>query len=454
MGGPRRAVGFLKLFLVKFAPKDAALRLDKDHSYQNFDGEWSLIIGLACSSLLKESTPPSPHNPQDAELGFDWTLCPVRRPVSFLQCEMWVSHQFIWPACPLCQQGAIFLTTPLDFTLGPKTRSKISERGLVAPYLASSNLVMPDYEVLRALFADVLGPSQVEFQEHATNKDIGQYQVGVRFEPLDSVASMGDRVATTDSFIKTKHWSLAFTPWLDFSSAKKPSFRLDLYPRSDKRVRYVATPVDEKIHMHPIGVWTGCFQDVKELMNDHARGKGNIEYSPWFNNCQHWAATMLVLLEAQAAKRPGRSFKVYYETMHNKVLSALSKTGDSLYNKPNPLFRGGTATGVTVGTGLAGGLAVASTVTTAITGTVTLPAAGIAGLFGATVTETIAIGTIATAGATAAMVVGPVIGAAALGGAFIVALEASSWKDLTKFEDPRNTIPLDLESLRKFLDSL
>jgi hypothetical protein len=81
-------------------------------------------------------------------------------------------------------------------------------------------------------------------------------------------------------------------------------------------VRYVAKPVDENIHMHHIGVWTGCFQDIEVLVVCHARRMGYIEYSSWFGNCQHRAATMLVLLEAGGKIKPCRTFQVVYESMH------------------------------------------------------------------------------------------------------------------------------------------
>ncbi|KAH7408867.1 hypothetical protein BKA64DRAFT_704665 [Cadophora sp. MPI-SDFR-AT-0126] len=244
----------------------------------------------------------------------------------------------------------------------------------------------------------------------------------------------------SDSDIKKKHWALVFTPAFNFEVTKRPAFRLDLLPCTDKKPRYVATHIDERLERHHIGYWTGCFHDVKEIMDEHAVRLGSYDYSPCFNNCQHWAATMLVLLDDQAGARSGRFFEVSNSGMHKKVESALSTSGDFLHHKANPFFRGAAATGFAVTGGVAGALGVTATASVATTATVTIPAAGIAGFFGATVTETIFLGTTAAAGpvvACLACVAAPLLGGAAIFGGIVLAAEMAEWNAKTKFKDTR-----------------
>jgi len=112
----------------------------------------------------------------------------------------------------------------------------------------------------------------------------------------------------------------------------------------------------------------------------------------------------------------------------------MAKTGDSLYNKPNLLFKGATATSMIGGVGVAGLLGSAATATVATTVALELPAAGIMGLLGATVTEVIPVATTATAGAIGAAVAIPFVFAGVVVGGTILVAEGL---ERTKYRDPR-----------------
>ena len=321
------------------------------------------------------------------------------------------------------------------------------------------------------------GSRSIHYETHPTDTVITEYQVGMRFEPLDSDSTLKDKFATSESFIKKRHWSLVFIPAPSASSIAKRAFRLDLSNCSIDGVSFYASVVPENHPMHCIGSWTGCFQDIKELMWTHPimHRSSTIEYSASFSNCQHWAATMLVLLVAQAGKRRGRYFIVENHKRYKTVLSVLSKSGDSLYNKPNPLFKGMTGGPLSIGLAGAAGLGALATATVPVTVTITLPAAGLAavlsaagtetvvlgsaatamgpmtagaalpavsltGFFSVTGTEMAIVGSVATAGATVCAVVLPFILVPAIVGGIWLGLEVSEWKGKTKFKNPQSGI--------------
>ncbi|KAK0507911.1 hypothetical protein JMJ35_009800 [Cladonia borealis] len=271
--------------------------------------------------------------------------------------------------------------------------------------------------------------STVQYEDSSINNEIRNFKVGIRFEHIGSDSSALDPTATKESFIKKKHWCLVFTPQtLNPSSCSRVELK-----RAGKGLAFVATSVLGELAAHPLGVWAGCVQDIKELMDDHPMNKSFAKYSAWHNNCQHWVATLLVLLEAQCVKKPNRSFHIQYRKRYRKVLSALAETGVLLYNKPNPLFQGATNSSMPAGVAAAGLLGMAATAATTVA--IELPAAGLMGLLGAT--ETFVIGTTATAGATAAMIALPIVGAGVIVGGVVLLIDHLEWKDKTMFRDPR-----------------
>ncbi|KAL1592629.1 hypothetical protein SLS60_011045 [Paraconiothyrium brasiliense] len=275
----------------------------------------------------------------------------------------------------------------------------------------------------------------VLFTETQDLEEIKDFKIGLRYEPLQAKTSILDRGSTEESSIRTKHWVIVFTPRMTATH----SYRMELLPRSDKNLGFVFTRVESELNdTHPIGQWTGCLQDLKTLMETHPMNNVSSNYSPVYNNCQHWAAAFLVHLEALERQNPTTSLLIVHRERYNKVLSILGKAGTGhLYNKSNRIFRGMQAGTMALGGGTVGVLGVASTATVATTVAVELPAAGILGLFGATTTTLIPVGTAATAGAMACAIALPAVLAGVAVGGIIFAVQSTEWKDKTRFRDPR-----------------
>ncbi|KAH8828609.1 hypothetical protein DL96DRAFT_1554333 [Flagelloscypha sp. PMI_526] len=244
-----------------------------------------------------------------------------------------------------------------------------------------------------------------------------KFNIGIRFQPI------GENTTSEDNIMKC-HWALVVTP----VDAPKWSLRVELVTAND--VLYFPVSFSEvELAAHPLGTWTGYLDDVLKMMEVHPmRGTS---YSVVHNNCQHWAATLLVFLEAFARITIGRRFDIEYRTRYNNVLKVLTVDGTSLYHTPNSKLAN-----VHLAS-FGGGAAAVSAAAIAAEATVLVPATGIMGWFGATV----AVPTAGAALATAALPF--TVGAAAIaGGTYLY--KNYSWKSATKFDDPRkHGCPID-----------
>lgn len=239
-----------------------------------------------------------------------------------------------------------------------------------------------------------------------------KFKIGIRFQPIG-------QDTTSEADIVKSHWAIVVTP------VDKPNWsqRVELATWNDV-LFFPATIVEKEVQAHPLGIWTGYLEDIHKMMEVHPMR--HTSYSVAYNNCQHWAATLLVFLQAFASTTTGRRFDIEYTARYNRALSVLQVDGNSLYHVPNSKLASVHLAGMGGGAAAVGAAAVAAEAT------VLVPASGLAGWFGATV----AVPTAGAAIATAALPF--TVGVAAIaGGTYLY--KNYSWKSSTKFSDPRKT---------------
>ncbi|KAH8804121.1 hypothetical protein DL96DRAFT_1632090 [Flagelloscypha sp. PMI_526] len=260
-----------------------------------------------------------------------------------------------------------------------------------------------------------------------------KFHIGIRFEPLGQNTT-NEISETSETDILQCHWALVVTP----VDTPEWSLRVELGTENDV-ISFPSTLVEADLYAHPLGIWTGYLDDVLKMMELHPmRGRS---YSVVHNNCQHWAATLLVFLEALARSGIGRRLDIEIGAQYDRytrVLAVLNIEGNSLYHAPNSKFARVHLASVGGAAAAAGASAMAAEAT------VLVPASGIMGWFGATVA-------VPTAGAVLASAIYPfTMGAAAIvGGTYLY--KHYSWKSATKFDDPRKLgCPTDGRPLSNF----
>jgi hypothetical protein len=251
-----------------------------------------------------------------------------------------------------------------------------------------------------------------------------EFNVGIRFQPMGQDTTDEDAMAST-------HWALIFTP----SNDPNWSVRVELMPGTDGTLSFPITLVDEEVYAHNIGTYTGYLDDIVDLMQVHPMRETS--YSTAYNSCQHWAATLLLLLRTFGESEPRRHFSLVNFYRYSSILEVLAKQGSSLYHKPNWYLERMRVMGVGGGAAAMGAAAVAAEATTLVS------AGGIAGWFGATVA-------VPTAGAVVATAALPFTAGAkvVMGGTYLYLNH--SWKSSTMFKDPKvHGCPKDGQPLSK-----
>jgi hypothetical protein len=240
---------------------------------------------------------------------------------------------------------------------------------------------------------------------------IPTFNVGIRFEPLGTDT-------TSDSNIEKAHWSIVFTP----SDGAKWSLRVEMVPGRDGILYFPVRVFDSRMYAHDLATYTGYLDDVLKLMEVHPM-RGTM-YSSQYNNCQHWAATLLVSIAASGAYAPGRWYKVTDVERHNKVLKVLKISGSSIYHAENWWLDTTELLAVMGSSAAATGTAIAAEATT------TVSAGGLLGWLGATVT-------VPAVGAGLAAAALPVAGVVAFGTGGMYVYRSYWWRRATTFPDPR-----------------
>ncbi|EPS41161.1 hypothetical protein H072_4980 [Dactylellina haptotyla CBS 200.50] len=262
---------------------------------------------------------------------------------------------------------------------------------------------------------------------------IADFDVGIRFQEV------GQEKSNEDS-IRKKHWALVFTS----TSEKTWSFQIELCKEDKGKLVFPVQLFDKRIDSFPLGTWTGSFNDiVTHLMEIHPMRFSS--YNLKWNNCQHWAATMLVFMKGLATEKTNRWFIITNYDRYNRVLSVLDeKENNELCHKYNPYLKTGNVA-VLGGSAAAAGISIiAATATTTVAGTTLaiVPATGLAGFLGMSTLGTVATSvTVNAVGVTAAATVGAIALPIALVGTTFLALDffcdRSRWRSWSAYKDPR-----------------
>ncbi|KAL2064436.1 hypothetical protein VTL71DRAFT_4930 [Oculimacula yallundae] len=254
-----------------------------------------------------------------------------------------------------------------------------------------------------------------------------KFKIGIRFEKLKEDITNQAAHRTDQNWISSRHWALVFT------TCEEPawSFRVELMPRKDDSLEIRSQFREDEIYSHPSGTWTGHIDEVVDIVNKHPMV--GTEYSTAFNNCQHWAATTLIFLQALRPHSPYQTpFTIIHLARYKDILKVLNRQNTSLYHDSNLTFHGAH---LLAASGTAGALGVAAFAAEATT-TVSIPATGLAAFFGAA--PSLAVVPAAGAGIAAAAV--PLLAVSVSASCMAVGtylVKDGKWKRKSMFRDPR-----------------
>jgi hypothetical protein len=262
-------------------------------------------------------------------------------------------------------------------------------------------------------------------QAEPDNTERARYRVGIRYSAL-----VGSTKEDKSTSTKIKHWSLVFTPVLYPVVVRT----VEVIPNIDGNVAFTNEEHAGPIPFVTVAEYMGSEEDIERVLEAHPmRGT---KYSACFNNCQHFVATFLLLLESFVYKKANKSFQINDRTQMQEVLDVLTSEGMRLYNKPNMVLQFAQLSHLTLSGGVAIGLAQAAEATVTYTVTSTVPAAGIAGWFGATTSVASSVVAPAVYAPLAAAVV-PFAAIATVGTGAAYLWQSNSWKSKTMFNNPK-----------------
>jgi hypothetical protein len=233
--------------------------------------------------------------------------------------------------------------------------------------------------------------------------------------------------------MRTSHWILFFERQVGDEGPH--SVRLELEKHDDLSMSFRDRYQDHFESAPLIGTFEGCLEDIRGLMKIHPMMKWKgvpRAYSHAHNNCQHWAATMLLFVKAFADLTPGRRFEITDLSLYNSIMEVLLVSGRSLYHKSNPLLKWD------LGFVFGGTAAVVTGVAAEATAVVSAP--GIAGLLGFTTV-------VPTAMAATAIIIFPYVAAGTVllaGGYAYNVANMAWWRANTMFVDPEKRRQLSI----------
>ncbi|KAK3325063.1 hypothetical protein B0H66DRAFT_109772 [Apodospora peruviana] len=164
------------------------------------------------------------------------------------------------------------------------------------------------------------------------------FEVGIRFEPLGQASDPTNSRKTVPDSAKDKcHWALVFA----FSEIPDLEIRIELDTPDGKQISFPMSNLTGGAH-HVRALPLGRCHNVTVADLEHVRDvhpmRGST-YDAAHNNCQHWAATFLIFLEAYCSSPSNdRRFEITNSARYEAVLSVLAQHDDkkSLYHHPNP----------------------------------------------------------------------------------------------------------------------
>ncbi|KAF3906725.1 hypothetical protein AA313_de0201123 [Arthrobotrys entomopaga] len=212
---------------------------------------------------------------------------------------------------------------------------------------------------------------------------VDPFELGILFQGLTADDN-------SETSIHARHWALVLT-----EPYKSWSLQFEL-SKSGAGISFPARLFNPSVEAFPLGTFQGSLRDITLLMQAHPMR--STTYSSSWNNCQHWVATMLVLMEALAIKKEkeDRLFKISPTALarHDRVKKVLEwKTDGQLYHVFNPVLDKVNVAGLSSGSALAAMSVAAANATTTVmtTGTEVVPAGGLLGWLGCTVTNTVEV---------------------------------------------------------------
>jgi hypothetical protein len=272
---------------------------------------------------------------------------------------------------------------------------------------------------------EFLDSQQRVTQAEPDNTERATYRVGIRYSAL-----VGSTKEDKSTSTKIKHWSLVFTPVLYPVVVRT----VEVIPNTDGNVAFTNEEHAGTIPFVTVAEYTGSEEDIERVLEAHPmRGT---KYSACFNNCQHFVAAFLLLLQSFVYKKANKSFQIVDRAQMQDVLDVLTSEGMRLYNKPNMVLQFVQMSHLTLSGWAAIGLAQAAEATVTYTVTSTVPASGIAGWFGATTSvASSVVAPAAYAPVAAAAVPFALIATAGTGAAYL--WQSNSWKSKSMFNNPK-----------------
>jgi hypothetical protein len=241
------------------------------------------------------------------------------------------------------------------------------------------------------------------------------FNIGVAYSSTNS-SSSGAGGDGNQSFAKTKHWTLIAYP------SRGTDLRIELGTPDRKTIDLHIVDLKVEWPSYLVAVYDGDRGDFDRVFQHHPMRMKGLGYSAFGNNCQHFVASFVLLLEAYAIHNRSRTFA--RAEHYDRVMGALETDGSNMWHKENIYMAAIHGVGVYSPAGLvAGGASVASEAV--------VSAGGIAGFFGAT-----SPAWFAPIAAVAAPVVGFGGGIAAV---VYIEKKKKEWKEASKYPDYRKS---------------
>jgi hypothetical protein len=306
------------------------------------------------------------------------------------------------------------------------------------------------------MHAEELSEYAPEAEPHKTEPVFQRYRVGIHLSIRGlQFSSSGSHhgTETSNKLIEVKHWKIVFSPFNELYNV----YTIEAFPNREGRVAFHQEIYRTAVSSYVFAEYKGDPEEaIEEVLKAHPmRGT---QYTPCFNNCQHFAAAFVRLLQVYADEgRPYRDFKTVDEKQLDAILSVLKPYNFRLYNDPNiffPFVHGTASAGAVTRLAVKGGTRMvtkygASYGAASMAGTKASAAAATAasGLIGTK--ASVAAATAVSACLSTAVLVPAIITAGTFGAGAGYIWQRHSWTRDSMFEDPiyhgfpRDKDPLD-----------
>ena len=157
------------------------------------------------------------------------------------------------------------------------------------------------------------------------------------FSPIDNLQvsspnSNRQNPVANPSFSKTKHWILVICEGSSYDLPTNQYRTLDLVVGEGKIVMHDYSPTGKIDYLH-VASYTGTYNDINLVIEKHPMN--GTAYDPRWNNCQHYAATVVLLLQTIDC------FSFNRRDGYDQVMDVLNINGGSCCHNPNLYFNWG-----------------------------------------------------------------------------------------------------------------